>query len=580
MRNITLCISSMRKTRLCVCSMFFFLLILTTHERGWAVPADSLIALTSSNLPIVVIDTHGKEIRDEPKISADMGIIDNGPGIRNALTDSFSGYQGRIGIETRGSSSEMYPKKQYAVETQDSLGDDLDVSLLGMPAESDWVLSAPYGDKSLIRDVLLYSVARDLGRYASRSRYCELVLNGEYRGVYILLEKIKRDKNRVNIAKNEPPDSTGDALTGGYIVKIDKTEGADIEGWYSGFPPFLGSAQRVYYQFHYPKPEDLVWPQRGYITRYIRDFELAMALTTFNDPLKGYPALLDVGAFVDFVLLNEFSKNVDAYRLSCFMYKERDSKAGRFAMGPVWDYNLAFGNCNYHRASSVDGFQLCYMSDSLAFRKNETFFGPFWWKKIFDDPPMRRLLAERWRTLRSGSLSLSRITAVIDSLTGLLSESQRRNFIRWSILGHYVWPNSYVGQTYQNEIDYLKAWIAGRLNWLDREFTMTSVSGWGSGHEGPSGCTLVQNYPNPFNPSTSIPYVVYTPGVVTLNVYDLLGREVTRLVNEPHSAGIYSVVFDGSACASGTYVCRLSVAPDGSGAVGFSSQAITMTILR
>ncbi|MBP1655691.1 MAG: Spore coat-like protein [Bacteroidetes bacterium] len=580
MRNISLCVCSMRKTRLCVSSMFFSLLLLTAYERGWAVPADSLIVLTSSNLPIVVIDTHGREIRDEPKIPADMGIIDNGPGVRNALTDPFSGYQGRIGIETRGSSSEMYPKKQYAVETQDALGNDLDVSLLGMPAESDWVLSAPYGDKSLIRDVLLYNVSRDLGRYASRSRYCELVLNGEYRGVYILLEKIKRDKNRVGIAKIEPPDSAGDALTGGYIVKIDKTEGADIEGWYSGFPPFLGSAQRVYYQFHYPKPEDLVWPQRGYITRYIRDFELAMVLPTFNDPLKGYPALLDVGSFVDFVLLNEFSKNVDAYRLSCFMYKERDSNGGRLAMGPVWDYNLAFGNCNYHRASSVEGFQLCYMSDSLAFRKNETFFGPFWWKKIFDDPPMRRLLAERWTTLRSGSLSLSRITAVIDSLTGLLNESQRRNFIRWSILGQYVWPNAYVGQTYQNEIDYLKAWIAGRFNWLDREFTMTSVSGWGSAHEGPSGCTLVQNFPNPFNPSTSISYVVYTPGVVALNVYDLLGREVTRLVNEPQGAGTYSVVFDGSACASGTYVCRLSFAPDGSSAVGFSSHAITMTILR
>jgi hypothetical protein len=228
-----------------------------------AIPADSLISLVSSNLPIVVINTHGQWISDEPKITADMGIVDNGPGNRNRPTDPYTGYEGKIGIETRGSSSEAFPEKRYAVETRDASGDDLKVSLPGLPEESDWVLSAPYCDKSLIRDVVLYSLARKLGRYVSRSRYCELVLNGEYVGVYILLEKIKRDKNRVNITKIAETDTSGDALTGGYIVKIDKTEGSNTVGWYSGSSPFPGAAQKIFYQFHYPTSEDLPGPREG-----------------------------------------------------------------------------------------------------------------------------------------------------------------------------------------------------------------------------------------------------------------------------------------------------------------------------
>ena len=131
----------------------------------------------------------------------------------------------------------MFPKKQYAVETRDALGNDLDVSLLGFPEESDWILFAPYNDKSLMRDVLVYKIAASMGRYASRSKFCEVVLNDEYIGVYVLLEKVKRDANRVNIKKLEPPDISGDALTGGYIIKIDKTDGENNDGWYSTYLP-------------------------------------------------------------------------------------------------------------------------------------------------------------------------------------------------------------------------------------------------------------------------------------------------------------------------------------------------------
>jgi hypothetical protein len=544
-----------------------------------AEPLDSLIVFTSSDLPIVVIETHGQEIRNEPKITADMGVIDNGPGVRNRVSDPFNAYSGKIGIEIRGSSSTQFPKKQYAVETRDASGADLDVSLLGMPAESDWVLFAPYNDKTLIRDALVYTLSRRMGRYASRVRFCELVLNGRYDGVYVLFEKIKRDKNRVNITKEEMPDTTGDALTGGYIIKIDKNDGAGNEGWYSGFLPFVGSAYRVMYQYHYPKPEDIVWPQRGYITRYIRDFELAMYLTSFNDPVNGYPRWLDVGAFIDYVLVNEIGKNVDSYRLSCYMYKDRDSKGGKLVMGPPWDYNLAFGNCNYHRTAATDGFHLTYMSDSAAFRKNEPFLGPFWWKKIFDDPPVRQQMAARWSALRTGEFSSTRVFGLIDSMASVLAEARQRNFLRWSVLGQYIWPNVYVGQTYQDEIRYLKDWIAARFMWMDRELAVTGV-GSGAADGVPGTAVLGENYPNPFNPGTTVPFTVHDPSRVQIVVYDMLGREVARLVDADLAPGFHSVVFDGSGLASGVYICRLTATPHGASVEGSTSQFRRMLLLK
>ena len=129
-----------------------------------------------STLPIVVIDTDGQEILNDPRIVVHMGIIDNASGINN-IDDPFNGYDGQISIEIRGSSSQMFPKKQYALETQDIDGENLNVSILGMPAENDWILYAPYSDKSLLRNFLAYELARNMGRYASRTRFCELVIN-------------------------------------------------------------------------------------------------------------------------------------------------------------------------------------------------------------------------------------------------------------------------------------------------------------------------------------------------------------------------------------------------------------------
>ena len=222
---------------------------------------------SSSNLPIVVINTLGQTIVDDPRIVCDMGIIDNGFGNINSVNDAFNDYNGKISIEYRGSSSQSFPKKAYALETQDSIGNNNNVSILGMPVENDWILYAPYSDKSLMRNFLTFDLGRKMGNYSPRTVYCELVVNGDYKGIYILMEKIKRDNDRVDIAKLDSDDLAGDSLTGGYIIKIDKYTGTGGTDWLSDFPDIGGGS--LYIQYQYPEVNVMQQQQMDYIEYFI-----------------------------------------------------------------------------------------------------------------------------------------------------------------------------------------------------------------------------------------------------------------------------------------------------------------------
>jgi hypothetical protein len=472
-----------------------------------------------------------------------MGLIDNGSGI-NHITDPLNGYDGQISIEIRGSSSQMFPKKQYALETQDIDGENLNVSILGMPEENDWILHAPYSDKSLIRNFLAYELARDMGRYASRTRFCELVINGDYKGLYIFMEKIKRDNNRVDISKLEPDETTGDDLTGGYILKVDKWDGDNNDGWWSD-PP-LPEYEGVWYQYHYPKPEDIVEEQRNYIINYITDFEALIASSSYNDPAAGYYDQVDLGSFIDVSLMSEISKNVDAYRLSAFMYKDKDSDDDRLTMGPIWDYNLAFGNADYYGGWDPTGWQ-------MDIELGEDYFKiPFWWYRIWNDETFRIAFNQRWQDLRQSVFSEDYIMNMIDSATTLIDEAQVRNFQRWPVLDEYVWPNAYVGGSYENEIDYLKGWITDHLDWVDQQVLMAVASA-----QVPGAYKLDNAYPNPFNPATTIGFSIPRSDFVKVKIYDAAGREITTLVNGEMVPGQHRFKWDGENQASGIYFIQM-----------------------
>jgi len=504
-----------------------------------------------SNLPIVIIDTNDEEIVNDPRIIAHMGIINNETGM-NHMGDPFNGYDGQISIEIRGSSSQNFPKKQYALETQDSEGENLNVPILGMPEENDWILHAPYSDKSLLRNYLAYELARDMGSYASRTRFCELVINGDYKGLYIFMEKIKQDNNRVDISKLEPDETSGDNLTGGYIVKIDKWNGETNDGWYS--EPLLDDFDGLWYQFHYPKPDNIVEEQRDYIMDYITDFETIMSSDTYNDPAEGYYEKVNLESFIDVSFLGEISKNVDAYRLSAYMYKDKDSVDGRLTMGPIWDYNLAFGNADYYDGWNPEGWQ---MDVELG---NDGFKIPFWWYRIWDDTTYLTAFNQRWQDLRESIFSEDYIMSLIDSATTLIDDAQIRNFQRWPVLDEYVWPNAYVGGSYAYEIEYLKNWINNRLAWMDSELLLLDIKE----NDIPSEISIKKPYPNPFNPKTAFVVNLTNKSSIRLDIYNILGKKVKSINKNVFPQGKHTITWNatnaiGGQVESGVYLYELLV---------------------
>ena len=427
------------------------------------------VTFTSSNLPIIIINTNGGTILDEPKIMASMGIIDNGEGNRNYINNAFNNYNGKIGIEIRGHSSQMFPKKQYGLELWDSVGNEIKAGLLGMPEGTDWVLNANYTDKSLLRNIIAYKLGNDLGHYASRTKFFELVINNQYMGIYILQEKIKRDKNRVNIKKMATTDLTGDAVTGGYIVHIDRIDPGD-KYFVSSFPSIYPNApdpnnpSPINYIISYPSTSNLQLEQYLYIKNYINQFETVLSKNTFSDPFDGYYNYIDVDIWADYFLASEFTKATDAYRLSAYFYKDRDSENGKLIYGPMWDYDLSFGLADYNNAwlSNEWVAQIIPMGGPIN--------PPFWVRKIFNDPVMFNKIAKKWHTKKDSIFSPSKIAMFIDERTNYINEASVRNFQKWPDLFNtniYTWPNKNKFANYNVEVSYLKTWITQRYNWMN-----------------------------------------------------------------------------------------------------------------
>ncbi|MBC8172474.1 MAG: CotH kinase family protein [Chitinophagales bacterium] len=513
---------------------------------------DPAVAFTlhSSNLPIVIINTNSQLIVNDPRIDADMGIIDNGPGEINYPADSFNNYDGKISIELRGSSSLGFPQKSFAFETQDSLGENLNVSLLGMPAENDWILYAPYDDKSFMRNSLTYQLSNEMGQYASRCIFCEVIINNEYQGVYVLMEKIKRDNDRVDIAQLTSADLEGDALTGGYIIKIDWV---NSEGWYSEYLPDQTATwnNSIFYQYVYPVDDSIKVQQRNYIQNYVDSFETGLDGDDYMDTLIGWRQYMDEISVIDYFILNELSKNVDGYRLSTFLYKDRNSNGGKLYMGPVWDYNLAWHNADYCGNELVSGWAYAitdYCATDL----------PFWWRKLVTDTLFINNLQCRWQELRETTLKEEHIFNYIDSIETLVDEAKDRHYTVWPILGIYVWPNPYpLAETYAEEIVNLKTWIAGRLTWLDESIP-------GMCYEVAEDTTVVENifdqifpeiqiYPNPVSDVLHISIKNNTENVY-VEIINIAGE---KMIDEFISATQNTLKIDLQEIPRGVYQIRI-----------------------
>jgi len=409
----------------------------------------------SSNLPVAVIDTLEAGIGELAPTTSIAAFVDTGHDGRTHLIAYPPDFVGWAGIDIRGKSSAGFDKKQYHFETWDELGRDKDVSILKFPSESDWVLQGPFSDKSLMRNFLAYRWSNDMGRYAVRTRLIEVFLNtgggsvsmSDYLGVYVFMEKIKLDNNRVDIIRLEPADNSEPSITGGYIVKKDKFDSGERT-----FTTLTGQTL-IYVE---PEGPDLTPWQAAWIQNYLKEFEQVLYGVKYADPVVGYTRYIDVRSFLDEHILVELTKNIDGFRLSTYMHKDR---GGKLNMGPPWDYDLSLGNANYLEGWQPVGWYHDLLGD-----------GDYpWWRRLFQDKEFGLKYADRWFGLRKDVLATHQLLADIDDTAALLNEAQVRNFDRWRILGIYVWPNWFIAQTYKEEIDWMKGWLEDRLTWMDAE---------------------------------------------------------------------------------------------------------------
>lgn len=444
-------------------SGFFSAILLLSACVSFAQPYD---------LPLLVINTNGATIVDEPKVAATFYVVDKQGG--NNLSDTVGALRLPIGIEYRGQTSASFDQKGYGFEIRDLAGAGIDTAFLGFPAGDDWVLHGPYVDKSLMRNAIAHGLYTATGRYAVRTRFVEFFLNGNYQGVYLIEEKIKRSKDRVDIAKIAEKDTVGDDVTGGYIFRIDKiASGANIAD--EGF----SSSQQLQYIYHYPKKEDLKPQQETYLKGVVNGFETLMNSATWSDATTGYSSKLDVDAAADYILHEEMVKNSDAYFCSFYMHKDKDSKGGKIVLGPPWDFNLAIGQVDYNNNMKIEGWQFDQNMNAGIYKI------PSWLKKLYSDPTFKANMKTRWSTHRSGVWHSKRIKAMVDSLKTVLVNGNTRHFAKWNILGKATCVslsgmggmnfcfNGYSEPTWDLEVSHMHNWLMQRIGWIDGQFGFT-----------------------------------------------------------------------------------------------------------
>jgi hypothetical protein len=378
-------------------------------------------AVAADPLARVSIDVNGA-IPNASKTTARMVVRDGGRQV----------YRGRIGIEHRGQSSlALFPKKSWSIELRDRNGDNRDVSLLGMPADDDWVLYAPYNDKTLMRNVLAYDTARRLGRYASRTRFVEVRLNRRYHGVYVLMEKLKLQKDRIDLP--EPA----------QLLEWTFPFQARKKGHSFGLPIW-----RYRVLFEDPERSDLSRKRRAQVRRSIAATERAIYR------LDGWRRHLDEASAVDFILVNELFKNQDAFHASTFLAR---GAGGLWQLGPVWDFDISAGNSDYGASATLKG--------SMLDRRP-------WARRLYADAAFVRAMTRRWRELRAGGLRQDLLSSAGRYARRLAATGAAgRNFRRWPVLGRRVWPNPAAAvrrTTYASEVRALRRWLSLRIGWMDR----------------------------------------------------------------------------------------------------------------
>lgn len=377
-----------------------------------------------TGLPIIYVNTNGVAIDSKEDYVEGVASIIGGENYPDLV-------EAEMKIKGRGNSTwwqgGVWGKKPYQIKFDDK------TEVLNIPKDKKWVLLAELSDKSLIRN----KISREMGDisrfdYVPKAEYVELFINDQHAGTYLIGQKVEESKNRVNV---------GDK---GYLIEIDQTNRIDeddvyftTEGW-SKFPSNL---------FNIKEPSlELNSSEYNLIKNHIIDFEEALFGDNFTDADLGYRAFIDLDSFIDWYLINEICKNQDAATYSSIYFNYIPGE--KIKMGPLWDFDLAYGNVDYSNATYPEGFHI---------KSNP------WYKRMFEDPYFNSLVKDRFLYYET---NLDMLLNKIDLIEKYLEKSQQKNFEIWPILGQYVWPNPVYYDTHHEEVEHLKDWIEQRMTWL------------------------------------------------------------------------------------------------------------------
>ncbi len=439
---------------------------------------DPALQSFDTNLGMIVIDTFGQSINQTDYATVATAYYDTAPNGRSSLDDSPE-YMSLAGLKLRGTYSlwlndyqtglpgdvRMGVKPSYRLELRDELGDDLKASILGLPKESDWVLYSLYDDKTLMRDYLSYQWFNETGNWAPSGRYIELYVNedggevtaDDYVGLYVLLQKIEIGDDLVDIKELDPEDSTEPRVTGGYLIQQDRIEPGDT---------FLETNRGYEFIYSNPDTKDISAEQQAYLLSYMNEFEAVLYGTDFADPVDGYAKYIDVDSFIDMHIMQEVSKNWDGYKYSSFFYKDRD---GKLTAGPIWDMNITFGVSHYSWGTDWTNPSPEYWHYSLI---SSSDYSSQYYPRLFQDAEFKQKYIDRFNELLHTVFTEQNMTQDMDVMAAYLDEAQQRHFERWdNLMGEYIWPAAWWGQTYEEELNIMRNWIHARLMWIRDQFT-------------------------------------------------------------------------------------------------------------
>lgn len=453
---------------------------------------DASVEIDKTNLPIVFIKVDGQMILREDYILAQMKIIHNGDGEFNygdtiGHPNQKVDYEGFVALKYRGHSSfEQSDKKPFAFRTLKSSilpsdgGGKKKVSLLGMAKDNKWALLAPWTDRSMIRDVLSFNLARPWMDFVPDTRYCEVIIDGTYYGVFILVERVSQGSNRLNLKDSN---EIGNEVETDFLVYIDRGGDPYYESKYHPMgKDGINTERFIKYEYKFPDETDFQNLPEG--TRDFVDCEVNLLEESFlaenGNSVKGYKNIIDITSFIDYMLSTEVSNNVDGYRLSTYLYKRSDSRGKTDGLDTrwkcaLWDFNMAWGNTKYynHVSNTMWHYNINYMDDF----DGDKDWVPFYWDVLLQDPEYVEQMCNRWTQYRNSNYSNESIINKVDSITSLLRDggALERNEKAWKIFTSSIWGVGYDVNSFDEEITYLKQWIKDRLVFMDQNLLSYST---------------------------------------------------------------------------------------------------------